>query len=196
MTQPVGPERPGFTVFRLPRSHWHCGWYNFEWSAVHPPSLKERMLDFLGSAHTGGDAHMLLTGAPGVGKTHLGVAIYRAVAAHVGTELATWINVPTFCEQVKRAYGPDGQDPWPDYEGARRLVVLDDLFGRDLSQHEASQIIYRLIDTAYQNGAALLATMNQNIDELPARLAAHEISRLLAKHTAIPMRAEKDWRRG
>jgi DNA replication protein DnaC len=81
-------------------------------------------------------------------------------------------------------------------EGARRLVVLDDLLGRDLSAHEASQIVYRLIDTVYTNGAACLITMNQDPRELTARFPPHELSRLLAGATHAPMTATKDWRRG
>lgn len=185
----------GVTVFRLPRSHWHCYLSNFDWSNVTPKSTKARVADFLVSVKDGGSPHLLLTGAPGIGKTHIGVGAYRAATALFGTELATWINVPAFCEAVKRSYRPDEPDPWLDYEGARRLVVLDDLFGRDLSQHEASQIIYRLIDTAYQNGAAVLVNMNQPVEELSARLASHEISRLLAGSTIIPMAGLKDYRR-
>jgi len=186
---------PGWTVYRLPRSHWHCTLYNFEWAGVTPASLEGRMLTFLHAVQDGKAPHVLLTGAPGSGKTHLGVGAYRVASTVWGTELVSWLNVPAFCEVVKRSYGPGETDPWTDVESARRLVMLDDLFGRDLSQHEVGQIVYRLIDTAYQNGAAVLATMNQAVDELPARLAAHEISRLLADATIIPMTSTKDWRR-
>lgn len=190
--------KEGWTVFRLPRSHYHCQLSNFAWDAVTPSSLKSRVASFLEQVvdGRGGVApHLVLTGPPGSGKTHLGVAVYRAACAEFGTELATWINVPNFCERVKRSYGPDETNPWDDYEAARRLVVLDDLFGRDLSHHESAQIMYRLIDTAYQNGAAVLVNMNQDVRELTSRLASHEISRLLAGSTIIPMTAKKDWRR-
>jgi DNA replication protein DnaC len=169
---------------------------NYEWEGVHPPSLKGRLATFLAEVETvGGAPHILLTGLPGIGKTHLGVAIYRYLAARLGTGWVTWLNVPEFCEQVKRAYS-DGSDPWEDIECAHRLVVLDDLFGRELTAHEKDQIITRLLDTAYQNNAAVLATMNQDVGELAARLPAHEISRLLASATIIPMRANTDRRRG
>jgi DNA replication protein DnaC len=182
-------------VFRLPRSHWHCTLAGFTWAAARPASLQARVDAFLAAAADGGAPHLILTGDPGIGKTHLGVAAYRAATVWAGTALAYWCNVPAFCEAVKRGYKSDDASPWEDVEAARRLVVLDDLFGRDLSTHEASQIVYRLIDTVYTNGAACLITMNQAESELPARLAAHEISRLLAGATLIPMTAAKDWRR-
>jgi len=191
-----GEAVSSWTVFRLSKSHLHCHLWNFDWSAVGPPSLQSRVTSFMHAVEDGKAEHLILTGAPGIGKSHIGVGAYRVACALVGTELATWINVPSFCEAVKRSYRPGEVDPWSDYEAARRLVVLDDLFGRDLSQHEVAQIVYRLIDTAYTNGAAVLVNMNQDVRELTSRLASHEISRRLAGSTIIPMTATKDYRRG
>lgn len=183
------------TVFRLPRSHWHCQAENFAWDAVRPGELQNQYTHFLETAVEGNAPHLLLIGVPGVGKTHLGVAAYRRMVLHVGTECATWLNVPAFCDRVKAAYD-EAYDPFEDYEAARRFVVLDDLFGRDLTKHEAGHIVYRLLDTAYQNGAAVLITMNQTVQELADKLPAHEVSRVLAGATIIPMSAKggRDWR--
>jgi len=186
----------GLTVFRIPRAHWHCTLWNFDWTDVQPPRLQEHVLAFLHGVQDGKAPHLLLTGRPGIGKTHIGIGAYRAASVAWGTELVTWLNVPAFCERVKRSYDSKVMDPWYDVETAKRLVVLDDLFGKELTGHEKDQIISRLLDTAYQNGAAVLATMNQSHDELPTRLPAHEISRLLAAATIIPMSAPKDRRRG
>lgn len=183
-----------WTVFRVPRSHYHCQLSNVDWSALTPSSIKSHVENFYTRVVDGESPHLILTGLPGICKSHIGLGMYRAISAHVGTGRATWVNVPAFCDAIKRGYS-DGTDPWAEFGEARSLVVLDDLFGRDLSQHEASQIVYRLVDTAYTNGAALLVNMNQDINELPARLASHEISRLLAGATIIPMTSTKDWRR-
>ena len=182
------------TVFRLPRSHWHCTLTNFSWESVRPLALHKHYLQFLQEAEAGGSPHLLLTGPPGIGKSHLGVAAYRWMVMHVGTELATWLNVPSFCDKVKNAYNLP-YDPMVEYQDARRFVVLDDLFGRDLTTHEGAQIVPRLLDIAYQNGAAVLITMNQEAKDLPARLPPHEVSRILAEAKIIPMSAEQDWRR-
>lgn len=185
-----------WTVFRLPRSHWHCALDNFQWDAVRPASLQERLAAVMQQIADGGAPHLVMTGGPGIGKTHLGVVLYRQAAAVLGTELVTWLNVPDFCERVKQSYGGDQPSPWADVEAARRLVVLDDLFGRELTAHERSQVIVRLLDVIYQNNAALIVTMNPSVNELPVLLLPHEISRLLAGATVIPMTAAKDWRRG
>jgi DNA replication protein DnaC len=191
----INPEHHlGLTVFRLPRSHWHCRLSNFAWAQVRPPRLQEYVLAFLHGVQDGRASHLLLTGGPGIGKTHLGVGLYRVAAATWGTELVTWLSIPAFVERVKRSYDQSVLDPWYDVEAARRLVVLDDLFGKELTSYEKDQILTRLFDTAYTNGAAVLATMNPDVKELAARLPPHEISRLLAESTIIPMSADKDWR--
>ena len=108
--------------------------------------------------------------------------------------MVTWLNVPAFCERVKRAYDASVLDPWYDVESAKRLVVLDDMFGKELTPHETNQILVRLLDTCYQNNAAMLVTMNPTMKEVYAKLNPHEISRLVAGSTIIPMGADKDRR--
>lgn len=195
MTKAERPA-PSWTVFRLPRSHWHCQLDSLEWDGLRPKKTREAVDTFVTQALAGEAPHLVLTGAPGSGKTHIGVGVYRALAGVVGTGLATWVNVPAFCEAVKRSYRPDEPDPWVDIEEARRLVVLDDLFGRELTSHEKDQIVTRLLDTAYQNHAAVCITMNPSVEELRVRLPAHEISRVLAHAVIIPVQATHDWRRG
>src|SRR4051812_27699714 len=102
-------EQQGFTVFRLPRSHWHCHLWNFEWENCQPKSLKDRVSGFVQDTADGKAPHLLLTGSPGIGKSHIGVGVYRALSSALGTQLITWINVPAFCEMVKRSYS-DGMD--------------------------------------------------------------------------------------
>lgn len=190
------PIAEGWLVYRLPRSHWHCQVSNFDFVAVTPDHLSDYVKGFSQQAVAGGAPHLFLTGPPGCGKTHLGIGIYRTISITLGTGVTTWINVPMFCEAAKRSYGgKEWADPWEDVEAAKRLVVLDDLFGRELSQHESSQFVYRLIDTCYQNRAALVVTMNQDVEDLEQHVVPHEISRLLADATVIRMKAQKDWRR-
>jgi len=195
MPEPADLPPGSQTVFRLPRAYWHCQADNFDWGLVRPASLSEHYSAFLAAAQAGGAPHLILTGEPGIGKTHLGVAAYRQLVREVGTERATWINVPDFCRRVKDGYDKGAQDPFTDYLAAQRLVVLDDLVGRDLSLHEMNQIVYRLLDSAYQNAAAMLVTMNPPVSELAARFQPHEVSRLLAEAVVIPLQGSGDRRR-
>lgn len=186
----------GFTIFRVPRSHYHAQVSNFGWADVKPSGLKKAVEAWWARAVRGEAPHFLMTGAPGCGKSHLAVGLYRAMTVHVGTQQATYIHVPSFCEAVKRGYSDDSAwHLWDDLESATRLVVLDDLFGRELTAHDKDQIFTRLLETAYANNAALVATMNPSVEELQARLPPHEISRLLADAAVAPMVGVRDQRR-
>lgn len=195
MTAPAEELPTSWTVYRLPRSHWHAHLHNFAWDRVTPKSLPTRIATFVQAVADGNAPHLILTGEPGIGKSHLGVGVYRALTAILGTAVVSWHNVPAFFEAVKRSYDSD-YDPWTEFEDARRLVVLDDFFGREFTPHEKDLLVPRLLGVASENNAALLITMNPDVQELPQRLHRHEISRLLADATIIPMTAEKDWRRG
>lgn len=185
-----------WTVLGIPRSLYHCQLDNFDYTGVHPPSLLQRVETFQQQARAGEAPHLILTGTPGIGKSHLGVGLYRWAVLEFGVAWACFVNVPAFCEEVKKSYGT-GLDPFESFTQATKLVVLDDLFGRDLSPHEIGQIVYRLIDTAYTNRAAVVVNMNASHDELKNYLRPHEVSRILAQATIIPMSAGagKDWRR-
>jgi DNA replication protein DnaC len=189
----------GMTVFNVPRSHWHCYLGNFDWDGIKPPSLKaqlEQLLTVLRAPDTiEKPVHWFLQGEFGRGKTHLGVAAYRSVADQHGTILCTWINVPDFCERVKRSYGEDELDPWRPIEEAKRFVVLDDLLGKQYTNHEHTQVLYRLIDTIYRNNATLIVTMNQDVKELTNVFPMHEVSRLLDRHAVFPITSTKGDRR-
>lgn len=182
-------------IYRVPRSHWHAQLSNIDWTPLRPLSLRKAVEEFYTATIAGRAPHLILTGNPGICKTHIGIGMYRAIASALGTEQAIWISVPEFCEAVKRGYGSEGGDVWSEYEAATRLVVLDDLFGRELTNHEKDQIFTRLIDGAYTRGAAVLATMNPSHTELMQRLPPHEISRLLASATIVPVTSSRDWRR-
>lgn len=191
----MNEEEGSWSILGLPPSHYHAQLSNFDWAAVHPPSLEKHIRSFLSEVEEGKNSHLLLTGSPGIGKSHIGVGVYRAAISLFGTQLATWISVPDFCQAVKISYG-GGADPFEIISQAKNLVVLDDLFGRELSGHEISQILARLIDTCYQNDAAMLITMNPPVEKLESFLQPHEISRILANSKIIPVKADRDWRRG
>jgi DNA replication protein DnaC len=156
--------------------------------------LQELVQQFIERIRAGEAPHLLLTGFPGIGKSHIGIGIYRTAASILGTIQATWHNLPSFCDAIKASYD-GGPSPWEDIAGATRLVIIDDLFGREFTPHEKDHVVTRLLDTAYQNHAAVVATMNPPHTELAARLPAHEISRLLAKAQIVPMTSTRDWRR-
>lgn len=183
-----------WTIFGLPRSHWHCQFENFQWEKTKPGSLRGELLGFIEAVQAGEAPHLILNGPPGIGKSHLGVSLYRWAVTEFGTLEAVWVNVPNFCSRVKASFDQGHPDPFEDYREARKLVVMDDLFGKKLSPYEGSQIIPQMIDIAHMNNAAMVFTMNPHHKFIYDHLDAHEASRIFLNSTIIPMTATQDWR--
>ncbi len=164
------------TVFGLPRSHWACTFENFKWPSK---GVQNAIAQWGDAAQEGKKGNLLLTGTPGNGKTHLAVALYRWGVLRWGTLLCSFIQVPEFFHTVKQTFNsPGSEDPFRDLEEAKKLVILDDILGRTPTPWELDHIIFRLINTAYTNGASLIATTNYTLDELSGILKPHEVSRL------------------
>lgn len=182
-----------WTVRDLPNSHAKCTFDNFVWDRE--PGIKDEIRSFLQQIGSEDPPSLFLTGDPGTGKTHLAVAAFRWAVYRFDPEQCAFRNVPAFCDRVKESYGNDKQ-PYRRLERATHLVVLDDIFGRDLSSHERDHILNRLIDMAYTNDAAILTTTNYSIAKIENRMDPHEISRLLRNPLHFEMQSDDFRMRG
>lgn len=179
------------TIYSIPRNHHHCHLHNFEWNKV---SLGERgkktVETFLEEWREGGDPHLILVGQPGLGKTHIAIGIMRFCVYHTDLSNGVYVHVPDFCIKVKKSFNKnDFVDPFYRIENAN-LVVLDDIFGRELTQWESEHVIPRLISTAYDNAAALVVTTNYGKEGIQNRLHPHEASRLFANSKLLIFKGE------
>lgn len=176
------------TVYDIPKSHWSCSLKNFEFPNAQAKEDVDRFLGQLdfriehlhdeGTLPNEDPPNVLMTGPPGVGKTHLSVAIYRWATMRAKIGDVRFIDVTDFCEEVKRGFDT-GQDPFQKVEDVNVLLVLDDLFGRDLKQYAREHILPRLITEAYRNRASIVATTNYSKGELKNKIHPHQMSRLL-----------------
>lgn len=174
----MGIEVQGsLTVLHLFPEHFHCQLDNFDWSKQ--PRAVPVVEEFIGSAMQGEAPHLWLLGDPGTGKTHIGVGLYRwAVLASNPLE-CVWLHVPSFCDRVKRAIETDDH-PFEAVESAHGMVVLDDVFGRELSPWEVNNVLFRLIDMAHRNRSSMVLTDNHEIAYFQQMLKPHEVDRLVA----------------
>ena len=167
-------------VYGLPRSHYHCTFENFDWSGLEPK--RTALLAYLRPNPP--RRTILMTGPPGAGKSHLSVALWRwAVRATGDIRASAWVDLQRLCVDAKAWYGGGGDDPFLRIRDAKFMVCLDDVFGRDYSAHDVSQILHRAVHEVHANAARLVVTTNTPREEFSTMLRAHENSRILAGAT-------------
>lgn len=179
------------TIHRVSRQHYDCHLHNFNWSWTNVGNRgKKTVENFLEEWENGEDPHLILIGPPGVGKTHLAVGIYRYGVFKKDLSSSVYIHVPDFCHEVKQSFNKtDNVDPFSILDNAS-LVILDDLFGRELTDWESKHVIPRLLSTAYNNLAALVITTNYSKESMQSRLHPHEFSRLFANGKIMIIKGE------
>lgn len=180
---PFADVTGSWTVLNVPKILYHCQLNNYDW-ARHPKAVQP-VLDFMQATVEGTPAKLLLIGQTGLGKSHIGVGLYRWGVIRWDTMDCMFLNVPDFCDRIKQRYGDDAGDPYAELRQARRLVVIDDVFGRELSAHELAQIVPRIIEITYSNAAAVVVTMNFTTKEAGTYLAPHELDRLTSGDPVI-----------
>jgi DNA replication protein DnaC len=180
------------TIYRIDKRHHHCRFDNFDWTG------RERLKQYVGETYipqmvSMGAPHLLLTGDPGIGKSHLNVALYRAGVINAGTFECYFTNVPDLCDRIKKGFETGDNSDFEDMDHARVFIGLDDLFGRPLTPWELDNVLYRALNIAYTNAAALCLTTNYTWDQLVQTLRSHEVDRIMENLTHIPMTGES-WR--
>ena len=179
--------RSRFAAAHIPTRYLHCTLDNFE---AYNDSLKRAVkfartvvADFPVSS-TGRDRGFLLIGLPGVGKTHLAVAILKECIRKGGT--GRFFTTVDLMAALRSTYS--GQDGMTESEVIKEvseadLVVLDEL-GRERATEWRDEILHLVINQRYSNRRPTILTTNFDVadiddpDALQVRVGMRVYSRL------------------
>lgn len=124
---------------------------------------------------------LLLSGTVGVGKTHLGYAIGRALA-----EKGFWPYWKSFadvCAAVKATWGDNERSEEPIKEPllTRSPLILDDL-GAEMRDKQAqgwtAEFVFEIVQARYEAQLPTVITSNLNLSDIGKRYTERVASRL------------------
>ena len=143
---------------------------NFDWSFQ--PGIDRKRLETLATGeYIRNHATVLFQGPPGVGKTHLAVAL-GIKAVQSGFSVAYYR-----LDDLLHVMRQDADVPPRRLKGKKyiknALLIIDEVGFQPLSRQEAS-LLFRLVSWRYQRGSTVITT-NKSVKDWPEVLAGDEI---------------------
>jgi DNA replication protein DnaC len=142
---------------------------SFDWSFQ--PGIDRKRIETLATCSFVREHEVvLLQGPPGVGKTHLAIALgVKAVAAGFGVN---FYRLDDLLAVMKR----DADTPPRKLKGKKymstSLLIIDEVGFQELTRQEAV-LLFRLVSCRYQKGSTIITT-NKSVKDWPEILAGDE----------------------
>lgn len=142
---------------------------NFDWSFQ--PGIDRKRIETLATCSFVREHEVVLfQGPPGVGKTHLAIALgIKAVTAGFGVN---FYRLDDLLALLKR----DADIPPRRLKGKKymstSLLIIDEIGFQELSRPEAA-LLFRLVSCRYQKGSTIITT-NKSVKDWPEILAGDE----------------------
>lgn len=152
------------------------------WAAIPPRFASARLEDFdnvpVGALEALDGQGVIITGKPGVGKTHLAVALLVALL-----EQGRWgffADTSTLLDRIRACYHPDGPVSADEMLAAvveAEVLLLDDLAVEHMTPWVREKL-YQIVNTRYLYQRQSLVTTNLTMKVLSQRVGDRIVSRL------------------
>jgi len=135
-------------------------------------TLAEKWADDYSRGHRG----LLLTGDPGIGKTHLACA----AGAHLAAQgyVVNFIDLPITLERISETFGTGDRAPQLLRVAHCDLLIVDDL-GIDIGAEWKVEKVHALFQYAHSHWRKMIVTSNLRLDRMAGRLGDRTVSRLV-----------------